>query len=247
MKHFPIFAIAVTLLVIQSNSVANIVSVTETNLGADSPAIIVNNGFAEDALTFSDRTHNHNGAAFDANTGLLSTTGSVIVPLPGYLLGADYVRFANNARDNANYSAVVNADTQSTWYLLLDNRINGPASNTSSPNNTDPVLGGTFQWVIDGGWTRVNTGISPNGQADYTGVDESGGGHGVGPGVSLNQFYSVWTKTATSVSVTVSNNGVGASNMISLAAVEDLAVPEPTTVSLGLLSIGAIALRRRRS
>ena len=31
-----------------------------------------------------------------------------------------------------------------------------------------------LQWVIDNGWTRVNSGISPGGQADYTGVDEGG-------------------------------------------------------------------------
>jgi len=66
----------------------------------------------------------------------------------------------------------------------------------------------------------VNTGISPIGQADYTGVDE--GGQAIGPGIGLNQFYSVWTLPHTLNSVTVSNNGAGESNMISLVASPEL-------------------------
>ena len=71
--------------------------------------------------------------------------------------------------------------------------------------------------MLDGGWQRVNTGISPNGQADYTGVDE--GGDGTGAGQGLNQFYAVYTLPTPASTVTVSNNGTGGSNMISLVAV----------------------------
>jgi hypothetical protein len=150
---------------------ASITSVSETNLGGDAAAVIAT-GFGEDALTFSDRTHQHNGAAFEAD--LLNTAGTTIIDLPDYLVGNDYVSFANNARDNVNYEATIQTDVVSEFYLLVDNRINGPAGNNSSPNTSDPDLGGTLQWVIDGGWERVNTGISPNGQGDYTGVDEGG-------------------------------------------------------------------------
>lgn len=223
-----------------SISSAAIVSIAETGLGGDAAAI-PSTGFGEDALTFSDRTHEHNGAAFDAATNLLSTSGTNIVPLPSYLVGGDYVRFANNARENAGYSAMVGADVPSNWYLLIDNRVDGVAGNNSSPNTTDAVLGGSLQWVIDGGWTRVNTGISPNGQADYTGVDE-GGGATMGPGVGLNQFYSVWTLPAQSNSVTVSNNGIGGNNMISLVA--GAPIPEPS--SMGLLALAMAGLLRRR-
>ncbi|MDG2122092.1 MAG: PEP-CTERM sorting domain-containing protein, partial [Verrucomicrobiales bacterium] len=125
------------------------------------------------------------------------------------------------------------------WYLLVDNRVDGVAGNNGSPNSVDPVLGGSLQWVIDGGWQRVNTGISPDGQADYTGVDESG--NGIGAGEGLNQFYSVYTLGSLS-EVTVSSNGIGGNNMISLVGV---AVPEPSALLLGLTGL-ALAFRRRR-
>ena len=218
---------------------AMITEVLEFGLGGDEPAIIAT-GFGEDALTFSDRTHEHNGAAFD-DGGTLSTSGSNIIDLPSYLKGFDYVRFANNARDQLDYRATVIADGQVTWYLLVDNRINGPAGDTSSSNTTDPDLGGTLQWVIDGNWERVNTGISPNGQGDYTAVDE--GGDSTGPGQGLNQFYSVYKFPLDIDVVTVRNNGTGGSNMVALVA-----VPEPSTALLftGMFGFAFDVLRRLR-
>lgn len=213
MKTLP-QSILLTLTSLVLPAAASITSVSETNLGGDVAAVIAT-GFGEDALTFSDRTHQHNGAAFEAD--LLNTAGTTIIDLPDYLVGNDYVRFANNARENAGYEATIQTDVLSEFYLLVDNRIDGPAGNNSSPNTSDPVLGGTLQWIIDEGWIRVNTGISPNGQDDYTGVDE--GGDGVGAGLGLNQFYSVYKHPDISASVTVHNNGIGGNNMISLVAV----------------------------
>ncbi len=127
-------------------------TIEETGLGGDSPAQFnVLDVFEEDALTFSDRTHEHNSAAFDSGSGLLSTEGDLVVSLPNYLVGRPYVKFANNARDQDDYEATVTSDEPVQWYLLLDNRINGPAENADSSNDSDPELGGTFQWVIDGG------------------------------------------------------------------------------------------------
>lgn len=188
----------------------NVLEISEEGIGGDAPAIIETE-FGEESLTFSDRTHQHNGAAFDAD-GNLSTTGDQIIDLPNYLVGGDYIRFANNARDNSPYSAYVEADGITTWYLLVDNRLDGPAASRNSPNSTDPVIGGNLQWIIDDGWVRVNTGISPNGLPDYTGVDE--GGDGFGPGQGLNQFYSIYSMTGDSV--TIRGQGIGGSNMMSL-------------------------------
>ncbi len=183
-------------------------AVVESGLDGDEPAVVENAAYAEDALTFSDRTHEHNGAAFDSATGTLATGGDLVIDLPDYLVGQSYIRFANNARDNAEFEAVVTASGPAKWYLLIDNRLDGP--NAASKGNTeDPILGGTLQWVIDGGWQRVNTGISPGGLADYVGVDESGDG-------GLNQFYAVYTLPDASTTVTINGNGIGGTNMLSL-------------------------------
>ena len=233
------------LLVAGSVSQAGIISIVEANLAGDAAAIYEPSGpgaagvtFGEDALTFSDRTHQHNGAAFDAG-GTLSTSGTNIVPLPAYLVGGEYVRFANNARENLDYSATVIADSPMTWYLLVDNRVNGPAGDNSSPNSVDPELGGALQWVIDGNWERVNTGISPNGQADFTGVDE--GGDGVGPGQGLNQFYAVYKFPLDINVVTVFSNRIGGNNMISLVA-----VPEPAGILLATIGVLGLLIARPR-
>ncbi|MCA9980615.1 MAG: hypothetical protein KDD89_07280, partial [Anaerolineales bacterium] len=203
---------------------ANIISVEEQNITPDTPAIIEPGGegadglaFAEDVLAFNDRAHQHNGAIFNETTGVPDKEGTLIIDLPAYLVGADYVRFANDARDNADYSATVTADVPSTFYLLLDNRINGPAGNSSSPNTTDPDLGGGLQWVLDDAWERVNTGISPGGLPDYVGLDESG--NGFGPGVGINQFFAVYRYARAATSVTVRNQGFADGSMTSVAAV----------------------------
>ena len=194
--------------------------------------------FGEDVNVFTDRTHQHNGAAFDATTGLLSTAGTTIVPLPDYLVGNEYVTFANDGRDNNPYNFQITADVLSTFYLLIDNRSNGTAGNTTSPNTTDPDLGGNLAWVVSDGWARVNTGLSPNGQADYTGVDE--GGNGVGAGQGLNQFYAVYSLTGTVVDI--KQQGIGGGNNY---AVVISPIPEPSSaLLLGLAALGL--LRRRR-
>ena len=194
--------------------------------------------FGEDVDTFTDRTHEHNGAAFDTATNLLSTAGTNIVPLPTYLLGNEYVTFANDGRDNNPYNFQITTDVDSTFYLLLDNRLNGTAGNTSSPNTSDPDLGGTLAWVLSDGWTRVNTGISPNGQADYTGIDE--GGNAVGAGLGLNQFFSVYSITGTVVDI--KQQGIGGSNNYSVVIAEN--IPEPSSALL--LSLAGLGLLRRR-
>ena len=202
---------------------AKTIAITEEGLDGDA-ATLIDGPFGEDALTYSDRTHQHNGAAFN-DDGVLDTAGAHIVPLPSYLVGSSYYRFANNARDNAGYVGNLTSDVECYWYLLIDNRLDGPngVRKEGNANTEDAILGGTLQWVLDGGWERVNTGISPNGQADYTGLDE--GGDGEGPGLGLNQFFGVWVLPAPSTSVTVNSNGIGGSNMLSVVVSQVGPVP----------------------
>lgn len=160
------------------------------------PGVNVADGFlfGENVDVFTDRNHAHSSSAFNSGTGLLSTTGDFTPGLPSYLLGHEYVTFANDGRDNNPYNFRIVADIPSTFYLLIDNRSHGGLLNTSSPNTTDPDLTGILSWISEEGWTRVNTGISPEGQADFTGVDEGRDG-------SINQFYSIYAKSGTTVDI----------------------------------------------
>lgn len=195
---------------------AAITEVIETGLAADSKAFIATD-LHEDSLAFNDRLHEHNGPAFDATTGLLSTTGTVIKGIPSYLIGGDFVQFDNDARDNVGYSAVINTDTPSTFYVLIDNRIDGNAGTVTKTNTTDPILGGRLQWINDGGWLRMNTGISPNGQPDWSGVDEAPAD--IGPGVSIQNFFAIYKFPTVATSVTVKNGAANGGNMISVVAI----------------------------
>lgn len=217
----PLLALALTSLPV--SSLAGIISVVETNLAGD-PAGVPTANFSEDAPTYIDRTpastppngHQHNGPAFSSATGLLSNAGDLKIGIPAYLIGHDYIRFANNARDNTGYQATITTDTPSTFYLLVDNRVNGPATATAKTNTTDPVLGGSLQWIIDGGWVRMNTGLSPNGQGDYTAVDETGNGTGAGEGV--DNFMAVYKFPTVATNVTVKNQLMGGNNIAVIAA-----------------------------
>lgn len=227
-------ALAALGLVLASTVTADIIEVIETGRGADLAAVI-EASFDEDVLTYSDRpAHEHNGVAFNSSTGLLSTTGDEIIPLPEYLVGHNYVRFANDARDQAGYSAIVKTDAPSIFYVLIDNRINGQ-TRALKANTTDPVLGGSLQWVIDGGWERVNTGLSPNGEGDYTGVDETGLTEGtVGPGVGINNFMAVYRFPTAATQVTVSNYQITGTNMIAVVAAPAPPQTEPIVSFTGL-------------
>ncbi len=202
----------VALHALPSPAEAALTGISETNLQAPVSAALLGSGFGDGVPAMSDRVHVHKAARFASGTGLLATGGDLTVDIPVYLQGGDYVLFGNDTREDPGYQAVITADGPTLFYLLLDNRVNGPAGTATKTNTTDPVLGGSLQWVLDGGWERMNTGISPNGQADYTSIDESNDG-------SLNQFFSVWRLPGTPSSVTVRNNGMTGTNMLSVVAV----------------------------
>jgi hypothetical protein len=247
----------VVALASSSSALATITSVVESNLGADAPAIIVNGGFGEDALALADRNHQHNGPrfsdAFGAGTLLLTPvpfgTTVVNVPLPGYMVGGDYVRFANDARDNVGYSATITVgSSRAAWYLLIDNRVDGPNAANDGSFFNDPILGGATQWVIDDGWQRVNTGLSPvsifGAVGDYTALDEFQNSDpstlGVGPGILVDNFYSVYALPNKSKSITTGSLEISGLTMYTVVAV----VPEPA--SLALLACGALGLMATR-
>jgi len=136
--------------------------------------------FGEDALCMTDRIHEWNGV-------------STNVPIPAYLLGAEYVVIANNNRDNVGLEIKVDLNAPAWVYLLIDNRVgDGDASNP-------PNLAAAMTWVTANGWTPVQRGLNRTADAtrpDEIGYDENGD-------VSINQVASVYARLVTTPSVTL--------------------------------------------
>jgi hypothetical protein len=152
--------------------------------------------FQEDCTAFVDRLHEWNGA---------STT----LPIPDYLLGAEYIMFGNDNRENNPFLVQITLADPADVYLLIDNR--HPSGNS---NATPPNLENTMLWVTQDGWQPVRTGHNRRANADEpdeVGVDE--GGDGVGPGVGLNQWSSVYTRRVAAGTFTVSTPENGGQNM----------------------------------
>jgi hypothetical protein len=178
----------------------------------------------------------------------------VIQGLPSYLLGAEYVSTLNTNRDNAGFQLDVGIGPLRpvTAYLLIDNRV-GDAANT-----TPPALGsggvGIMSWVADEGWAIVNTGLSPNGQPDFAAIDEgrtpanfadriaNGANQGTGPGVLINNAYTIFSKAfpaGSTITLREQNDGTN-DNMYGLVV-----VPEPSTAALlGCAILGLATMRR---
>jgi hypothetical protein len=215
--------------------------------------------FGEDVFTFTDRTHQYNGPRFTAAGALTfadtPAVSDVTVGLPGYLLGAEYVSTLNSNRDNPAFQLLVGITQLRpvTAYLLIDNRV-GDASNTSPPALGSGGLG-VMPWVADEGWTMVNTGLSPNGQPDFVGIDEgrtpanfadriaNGANQGTGPGVLVNNAYTLFSKTfpaGSTIILKAQNDGTD-DNMYGLVV-----VPEPSVTGLCGCALLASAMKRRR-
>jgi hypothetical protein len=109
---------------------------------------------------------------------------------PAYLEGQQYVWFLQDVRHYTNYSCTVTADCPSTFYLLVDNRVNDYLDDSSynDPNFGPPDT----QWFLKDGWKRVNTGLTPvvdpTHAGDYVGIDEGNKG-------TINQVYAVYART----------------------------------------------------
>ncbi|MCI0539138.1 MAG: hypothetical protein L0Z50_28350, partial [Verrucomicrobiales bacterium] len=143
--------------------------------------------FQEETPMFVDRNHQWNGA-------------TTALPLPKYLVGGEYIMSGNDNRDNAEYKLEITIAEESYVYMLVDDRL-GEASNGNPPNFPDWMGDRTgdgnpdMAWLLEQGWTPVKSGLNRFGNPDYpdhVGADE--GGDGVGPGVAINQWSSIYVK-----------------------------------------------------
>jgi hypothetical protein len=147
--------------------------------------------FGEEAPMFVDRNHQWNGA---------TTT----LPLPKYLAGGEYIMSGNDNRDNNSpnplYQLDISIAEASYVYMLVDDRM-GDNANGNPPNFPDWLgdLTGDgspdMEWLLQQGWLPVKSGLNRFNNPDWPdhiGADE--GGDGVGPGVAINQYSSVYVK-----------------------------------------------------
>ena len=102
--------------------------------------------FGEDALMFTDRTHEWNSAAGEPTIAELG------------LVGLDYIQFANDDKSVSDFEAEVSlADGEKNLYLLLDNRL--------SDNQILDVLNGNS--FVD---TGVDIGADENGDVSINNI-----------------------------------------------------------------------------
>jgi hypothetical protein len=117
------------------------------------------------------------------NNGVLaySDRGHVWASVPTVLQGAQFVKFAQNDKENAALSVKFISAKKATFFLLLDNRIgdgaggNNPAVGTDDPPDFDF---GAMPWVLSSGF--VDSGVD-------IGLDENPSGP-----TSIDQSYSVY-------------------------------------------------------
>jgi hypothetical protein len=155
-------------------------------------ATLSTNLFGPGAQVIRNRTHTAQAPAFDATGRLFMAEPVPTNGFPPYLVGLPYVWLLQNVRHYTNYTCTVKVAHPATFYLLVDNRVNDHLP--ESPYD-DPSLGPPdTQWILDDGWKRVNTGLSPTNceanKGDYLGIDEGNNG-------SLNNFYAIYSKSLT--------------------------------------------------
>jgi hypothetical protein len=207
--------------------------------------------FGEDKPIYLNRTHQYNGPRF-TSAGVLTNVnpaaaGDITKGLPAYLIGGEYVSTFQEHRDNpVGFGINVTVAPAVNAYLLIDNRNGDGAAATPF----DPPVLTLLPWVLADGWVMQNTGISPNGQPDFVAADEGGtitdfnvrattpAGLGVGPGVEIQSFFSVFKKSFPAGStINLKQQASGGINMYGLVVQQ---VPEPS--SIALLGLGSLAL-----
>lgn len=176
--------------------------------------------FGSGAPAFVDRAHRY----FDDLANNL--------PVPGYLVGAEYIMSGNDNRDNAGYRLDLTLNFPATVFMLIDNRLSD--ANNANPPTFDATH---MQWIIDQGWTATANGLNRFANPavpDEVAFDEGSDG-------TINQWYSVYSKQSEGGTVSLYQADNAGQNMYGVVV-----VPEPTTlVLLGLGGFGLLVVRRR--
>lgn len=176
--------------------------------------------FGSAAPVFVDRTHRY----FDDSANNL--------PVPAYLVGAEYVMAGNDNRENAGYKLDITVNHPVTVYMLIDNRLSdGDAA-------TPPTFDAThMQWILDQGWLATAHALNRAQSAarpDEVGIDESSDG-------TINNWYSVYYKSYPAGTFSLLQADNANRNMYGVVI-----TPEPATLGLLAMGVSALAAGRRR-
>ena len=202
--------IYLTLLVALLAGVANaqfITDVAHRNTDSDATELpeIAPNLLAENELTFVDRTH-------------------VYADIPEFILGAQYVKLANDNKNMSAYELDLTFGMNATLYVFVDTRM----GSAGGGKGVDPDISG-MGWLTDMGF--VDTG-------EDIGIDESFDG-------DIDQYFAIFSLAVEVGTVTINGNTEGhGGNMLGVAALgpkfsayypipEDGAIHADTWVSLG--------------
>jgi hypothetical protein len=184
--------------------------------------------FQEEAPCFVDRNHQWNGA-----------TAALL--LPSYLVGNEYIMSGNDNRDNTNYNLAITLSAEADVYMLVDNRV-GDAAAADPPNFTLDRTGDgqpDMAWLLQQGWTPVTNGLNRTGNPawpDEVGVDE--GGDGVGPGVAINNWSSVYVKRIPAGTFSIFQPDNNGQNMYGVVIARVSTVVQPPQITLIRLDPG---------
>jgi alpha-D-xyloside xylohydrolase len=155
----------------------------DDNSGDTEPVLVVG-GLAEMTETFVDRPHAY-------------------VNVPSSLVGIDYVKVANDDKDNPNYELDVTMGQDATLILFIDDRV-GDNDNTNPPT----IGSGTMNWVLAMGF--VDTGLQID-IDEYPATD---------PDIDQHfSIYSLEVPAGTKVTLLEQNDGT-TRNMYGVAAIQ---------------------------
>lgn len=222
---------------------AAIISATHTGTGTSGTPTIVNGTYGIGTVPISDRTHIIRQGTFDTTTNNISGVSSptppntVALSFPTYLVGNDYVTVNQGNRSNStDYELTITTDVPSDVYMLLDTRL-GDDPAFPSQILDEPGLQQPFHaWIAVNGWTRVNTGLTPNGAGDYVGIDENNNG-------TLDTYYAVYHNVTGPGNVIKTFTQGESRNMYSVSV---RPIPEPASLAMLIMVTSLDACWRHR-
>jgi len=155
--------------------------------------------FSNTAATFVDRNHRYSDA-------------SATLPIPGYLVGGEYIMSGNDNRDNPTYQLDISVSQPAVVFMLVDNRLSND-SNANPPNfaeGIDPTAWTTVMtWLGSNGYQPLRNGL--NRTADVTWPDELGIDEGSDG--TINNWYSIYGKLVPAGTTSIYQADNGGRNM----------------------------------